>query len=97
MKIDVQFHFTKNKKLMSLGLHKVVVAANFSGFFSAKFCGSVAQSVEQWTENPCVAGSIPARATFLYMLKFPVRNWNEGIQFQLFLPPFIKLELFYFT
>ena len=25
--------------------------------------GSVAQLVEQWTENPCVAGSIPARAT----------------------------------
>ncbi len=25
--------------------------------------GLVAQSVEQRTENPCVAGSIPARAT----------------------------------
>ena len=25
--------------------------------------GSVAQSVEQWTENPCVGGSIPSRAT----------------------------------
>ena len=25
--------------------------------------GSVAQLVEQWTENPCVAGSSPARAT----------------------------------
>lgn len=23
----------------------------------------VAQVVEQWTENPCVAGSIPAQAT----------------------------------
>jgi hypothetical protein len=22
--------------------------------------GSVAQSVEQWTENPCVGGSIPS-------------------------------------
>ena len=28
-------------------------------------CGSVAQLVEQRTENPCVAGSIPARATFI--------------------------------
>ena len=28
--------------------------------------GSVAQLVEQWTENPCVAGSIPTRATFLF-------------------------------
>ncbi len=25
--------------------------------------GAVAQSVEQWTENPCVAGSIPAHTT----------------------------------
>ncbi len=25
--------------------------------------GSVAQLVEQWTENPCVGGSIPSRAT----------------------------------
>ena len=28
--------------------------------------GSVAQLVEQRTENPCVAGSIPARATCYY-------------------------------
>jgi hypothetical protein len=26
-------------------------------------CGQIAQLVEQWTENPCVAGSIPALAT----------------------------------
>ena len=29
------------------------------------FFGSIAQSVEQRTENPCVAGSIPAGATIL--------------------------------
>lgn len=28
-------------------------------------CGSIAQSVEQRTENPRVAGSIPARATIM--------------------------------
>ena len=28
--------------------------------------GLVAQLVEQWTENPCVAGSIPTRDTFLF-------------------------------
>ncbi len=28
-------------------------------------CGLVAQSVEQRTENPCVGGSIPPRATKL--------------------------------
>lgn len=27
--------------------------------------GVVAQMVEQWTENPCVAGSIPAQATIM--------------------------------
>ena len=27
------------------------------------YIGSVAQLVEQWTENPCVGGSIPSRAT----------------------------------
>ena len=26
--------------------------------------GAVAQVVEQWTENPCVAGSTPASTTF---------------------------------
>ena len=28
-------------------------------------CGPVAQLVEQWTENPCVAGSIPAWTTMI--------------------------------
>ena len=27
--------------------------------------GPVAQLVEQWTENPCVAGALPAWATIL--------------------------------
>ena len=27
--------------------------------------GVIAQLVEQWTENPCVAGSTPARTTAL--------------------------------
>ena len=30
------------------------------------FFGSIAQSVEQRTENPCVAGSIPAGATMKF-------------------------------
>ena len=32
---------------------------------AARLVGQVAQLVEQWTENPCVAGSIPA---------LPIRN-----------------------
>ena len=45
-------------------------SANFSSHFMA-LSGSVAQLVEQRTENPCVAGSIPARATlFFYILQY---------------------------
>ena len=39
--------------------------------FFLKYIGSVAQSVEQRTENPCVGGSIPPRATFKTLL-----NWG---------------------
>lgn len=35
-------------------------AASLSSFV---LCGQIAQSVEQRTENPCVAGSIPVLAT----------------------------------
>jgi hypothetical protein len=37
------------------------------GMVETKF-GAVAQLVEQWTENPCVAGSIPAHTTALKTL-----------------------------
>ena len=37
------------------------------------FFGSIAQSVEQRTENPCVAGSIPAGATMKKILETLVR------------------------
>ena len=29
--------------------------------------GALAQLVEQWTENPCVPGSIPGGTTFNYL------------------------------
>ena len=32
--------------------------------------GFIAQSVEQGTENPCVAGSIPAEATIFILIIF---------------------------
>ena len=32
-------------------------------FTAPKGNGVIAQLVEQWTENPCVAGSTPARTT----------------------------------
>lgn len=31
--------------------------------------GRVAQLVEQWTENPCVAGSIPASPTYVAVME----------------------------
>ena len=43
----------------------------FGDFFKSKIKnikGFIAQSVEQGTENPCVAGSIPAGATIFYIL-----------------------------
>ena len=38
------------------------------------FYGSIAQLVEQRTENPCVVGSIPTGAT-IYYLKSYERKW----------------------
>ena len=35
---------------------------------TAILIGFIAQSVEQGTENPCVAGSIPAGATILFII-----------------------------
>jgi hypothetical protein len=32
-------------------------------FTIVKFYGTLAQMVEQWTENPCVPGSIPGGTT----------------------------------
>ena len=42
--------------------------------------GQVAQLVEQWTENPCVAGSIPALTTFYF---FRWRNLSRRVGFGL--------------
>ena len=41
-------------------------ACGCAGLFSSGLSGSIAQSVEQRTENPCVVGSIPTRATFSF-------------------------------
>ncbi len=58
-------------------LQKEHPATNFHGIFG----GSVAQTVEQRTENPCVGGSIPSRATkkapigaFFIIVKIKVNN-----------------------
>ena len=40
--------------------------------------GSVAQSVEQRTENPCVGGSIPSRATIFLQFQAPSKVIESG-------------------
>ena len=52
--------------------------------FFLKYIGSVAQSVEQRTENPCVGGSIPPRATFKTLL-----NW--GVFWLSYFPTLVQI------
>ena len=53
--------------------------------------GSVAQSVEQRTENPCVGGSIPPLATNHYLLMKPIKlNFRCGDKL---LEGYINLDL----
>ena len=44
-----------------------LIFATPKGNYTEMYVGAVAQLVEQWTENPCVAGSIPAHTTALKM------------------------------
>jgi hypothetical protein len=46
----------------------------YSNFLDKKLCATLAQSVEQRTENPRVAGSIPAGGT-TFLARFPL---NQG-------------------
>ena len=39
------------------------ILQNLTRFTLSNLCAQIAQLVEQWTENPCVAGSIPALGT----------------------------------
>jgi hypothetical protein len=56
------YHFVKmipNRKFLS----KVFVYPDLQIIFAVRKGGAIAQSVEQWTENPCVLGSIPSGTT----------------------------------
>ncbi len=50
--------FQEHKKSKKISINKKT-----SYICSPKICGIIAQLVEQRTENPCVAGSIPADTT----------------------------------
>ena len=41
-------------------------------------CASIAQLVEQWTENPRVTGSIPVRGTILGVLLKFIYIWGDS-------------------
>ncbi len=51
------------------------------------FLGSIAQSVEQRTENPRVGGSIPSRATILkeYIQFYKLANKHLSLLWRVFL------------
>ena len=51
-----------------------VAKQNVESFGSPQYA-SVAQSVEQWTENPRVVGSIPTGGTISFMPTIVVRIW----------------------
>jgi len=46
-------------------LTKVFGYSDLRYIFAIRKGGAIAQSVEQWTENPCVPGSIPGGTTSL--------------------------------
>jgi hypothetical protein len=48
-----------NRKFLS----KVFVYPDLQIIFAVRKGVAIAQSVEQWTENPCVLGSIPSGTT----------------------------------
>ena len=56
------FHFSTFSTFSKKFLRKVRKESKFASLL--KKAGAVAQSVEQWTENPCVGGSIPPHTTF---------------------------------
>ena len=71
----VQIHFPQ--PIWSRGVAVITSACHaedreFDSRRNRHLFGFVAQSVEQRTENPCVAGSIPARATIYIWLHFEV-------------------------
>jgi hypothetical protein len=47
----------------SIFFNKVFAYSDLQYIFAVRKGGAIAQSVEQWTENPCVPGSIPGGTT----------------------------------
>ena len=76
-------------------LLKLFAYSELKYIFAVRKGGAIAQLVEQWTENPCVPGSIPGGTTH----KIPVALIINVIGFfvYVFSPPFprqVKNSLF---
>ena len=69
----------KNLRVLSLKTKKTLDLKRQIAF-NVRLCGPVAQSVEQWTENPRVGGSIPPRTTISFLLpisKSRINSWSS--------------------
>jgi hypothetical protein len=53
-------------------------------FDDSGLCGQIAQLVEQWTENPCVAGSIPALPNIL-LHRNPHKSYRGMVNLSLYI------------
>ena len=55
--------YGKKEKFVRILVLSIVHLSVFNVHCAQRIFASVAQSVEQWTENPCVGGSIPPGGT----------------------------------
>ena len=60
LQMQITFGFYKIKFLCKRASNEFYFAKPWRSFSLSNLCAQIAQLVEQWTENPCVAGSIPA-------------------------------------
>jgi hypothetical protein len=66
---------------------KLFAYSDLRYIFAVRKGGAIAQSVEQWTENPCVPGSIPGGTT---SLNSKPRKINDLWGFVLFADPVLR-------
>ena len=62
---------------------KVFGYSDLSYIFAVRKGGAIAQSVEQWTENPCVPGSIPGGTTILNHRPLKINDLQGSLNFLL--------------
>jgi hypothetical protein len=68
---------------MEIFFVKVLVYPDLHFIFAVPKGGAIAQSVEQWTENPCVPGSIPGGTTTSNYNPLKINNLQGVLNFLL--------------